>query len=145
MIYVVLFPLFDCVYIDIIVYFLLVCHKMTFYIYIKRIYHSIYSIKLSCFLFFKNQTGFLACVKFLNISCVYKLTGWQSWTLPVSNSDAVLLQSHVFSIPIVFICHASFVFRVAKRRTFLETFHGKLIWEFLTYYNLENFHGNYGN
>lgn len=62
--------------------FSLVCHKMTFYIYIyiyiKRIYHSIYSIKLNIFFILKDQTGFLACVKFLNISCVYKLTVCQS-------------------------------------------------------------------
>lgn len=49
------------------------------YIYIKKnIPQYIYSIKLNFFFILKDQTGFLACVKFLNISCVYKLTVCQS-------------------------------------------------------------------
>lgn len=91
-------PLFDCVYIDITVYFLWFATKLPFLYIKKRIYHSIYSIKLSCFFILRNQTGFLACVKFLNFRCVYKLTGWQSSTLPASNSDAILFYSHIFWI-----------------------------------------------
>lgn len=57
MIYFVLFSflfLWLYVYIDIIVYCSFVCHKITFYIniYLKKIYHSIYSIKWSKFFFF---------------------------------------------------------------------------------------------
>lgn len=91
------FSLFDCVYIDITVYFLLFATKWPF-IYIKRIYHSIYSIKLSCFFFIlRDRTGCLAFVKFLNISCVYKLNGCQeSSTLPASNCDTIY--NHMVSI-----------------------------------------------